>query len=296
MGVTVIDPAVIVWYPARRAGAPMRYRDYVALALPDAGPGPDGKPGTLDGYAAFLRGNGVPAAGIEAWLAAPMAASRDARPARGRFPVVLIAPGNGGAVHDEAALGEFLASHGYVAAVTPSPGWRGREMQSDADILPVAREQAAQLAAALDRVRRLPYAVPARWAVVGYSFGARSALVLAGLRPGMRALVSLAGGIGSAQGKGWLPADAFDRAAMTTPILHVYDDADASVPPDFALLDSLTSARRTLTKVPGLGHFDLITYGLASARLPATAGQSSTRPSQWPISASSSGQTEWGMV
>lgn len=272
MGVTVVEPAITVWYPARRAGVPMRYRDYVALALRDAGRGPDGAPRTLEGYVAFLRGNGIPAEAIDAWLEAPMAGSRDAKPKRGRFPVVLIAPGNGGAAHDEAALGEFLAGHGYVVAVVSSPGWRGREMQGDADILPVAREQAAQLSSALDPIRALPYADVARWAVVGYSFGARSALLLAGERPRMRALVSLAGGIGSAEGKGWLPGDALDRAAVAVPILHVYDAADPSLPPDFALLESLRNAPQTRTRVPGLGHFDLITYGLASARLPALGG------------------------
>jgi hypothetical protein len=47
VGVTTMEPAVTVWYPARKAGAPMRYRDYVELALRDAGPGPDGKPRTI---------------------------------------------------------------------------------------------------------------------------------------------------------------------------------------------------------------------------------------------------------
>jgi dienelactone hydrolase len=269
VGLRVIEPATAVWYPAQRGvSSPTRYRDYVQLALRDAAAGPDGKPRTIDGYVAFLQSKGLPAAGIEAWLAAPMTAVRDAAPAPGRFPVVVIAPGYGGAVHDEAVLGEFLASHGYLVAVESSPGWRGRRMASDADILPVAREQALQLAALLDRVRTGAGADGSRSAVVGYSFGARAALLLAAQRPEVRALVSLAGGIGSSEGKGWLPADALDRARFVTPILHVYDDADPAIPPDFTLLDSLKRARRMRTLVPGLGHFDLITLGLARARLP----------------------------
>lgn len=271
VGVEAAGP-VTVWYPAARAGAPLRYGDYVDMALRDAGPEPDGKPRTRAGYVAFLRGNGLSAAGIEAWLGAPMSAARGAKPAKGRFPIVLIAPGNGGAVQDEAVLGEYLASHGYVAAVVSSPGWRGREMASDADVLPVAREQAIALGEALDRVSALRYADRARWGVVGYSFGARAALLLAGRRPGMRALASLAGGIGSAEAKDWLPAEALDRTAIAVPILHIYDDADPSLPPDFTLLQSLPRAMVTLSKVGGLGHFDLITFGLASARVPGLAG------------------------
>ena len=270
VGVRVVEPAAVVWYPAQRQGrpTPATYRDYVQLALRDAAPGQGGKPRTTDDYAGFLRSKGLPAAGIEAWLRAPMVAARDAAPERGRFPVVVIAGGFGGAVHDEAVLGEFLASHGFVVAVESSPGWRGRVMRSDADVLPVAREHAGQLAALLDRVGAAGFADASRAAVVGYSFGARAALLLAAQRPEVRALVSLAGGIGSAEGKGWLTPDALDRSRFVTPILHVYDDGDPAIPPDFTLIDSLKKARRLRSRVAGLGHFDLITLGLARARLP----------------------------
>ena len=270
VGVRLIEPATVVWYPAGppAVGAPMTYRDYVALALRDAAPQPDGKARTVDDYVAFLRSQGLPAAGLEEWLSARMAAVRDAAPAPGRFPVVIVAPGFGGAAQDEAVLGEFLASHGYVVAVESSPGWRGRSMESDADVLPVAREQASRLSVLLDRALAMPGADPSRAAVVGYSFGARAGLLLAAERREVRALVSLAGGIGSSQAKGWLPREALDRSRFTTPILHVYDDADKAIPPDFSLLDSLVRARLKRTLVPGLGHFDLITVGLARARLP----------------------------
>lgn len=265
---------VSVWYPAAAGGADtLRYRDYVLVAAREKTLAPldaSQEAAALERYRAFLTGNGVSAAAVEAWLGASMTAVRDASPAGGRFPVVLIATGTGGAVQDEAALGEFLASHGYLVATTPSPVRLGSPLTSDADVLPRAQEQAEDLAQALAVLRARADADGARTGLLGYSFGARAALLLAARRRDVRALVSLEGGIASAQPGDWLPP-AFPRASVRTPILHVYGDGDPASPPAFTLLESLTGARKRMVKVAGLRHLDFITYGLAAAILPEMA-------------------------
>lgn len=273
-----------VWYPALRAEArgPLRYRDYVLVsaaertlsALPAAG-----RNEALAGHRGFLERNGVPAAGVEAWLDAPMSATEGAVEATGAFPVVLIAQGMGGAVPDQAALGEFLASHGYIVATTPSPVRLGGRMESDVDVLPMARDQARDLEIALERVRERRRTGAAPVGLVGYSFGARPALLLAP-RLSARALVSLDGGIALSQARDWLPARALDRSGVRTPLLHVYEDADESVTPDFTLLASLSAAPRTLAKVEGMRHLDFITYGAAAATLPALGAPDPVRLGQ----------------
>ncbi|HEV7498700.1 MAG TPA: dienelactone hydrolase family protein, partial [Vicinamibacteria bacterium] len=221
---------------------------------------------------AFLARNGVAAAGIEDWLAAPLLARADAAPAPGRWPLLLLAQGTGGAVQDQAALGETLASRGYVVVTTPSPVRLGAKMESDADVPAMAEEQARDLEMALSAAVSRPMVDAARVGVIGYSFGARPALLLAGRHPEFRALVSLDGGIGSAAAKGWLSPRALDRAALRTPILHVYEETDEDADPDFDLLASLVHAPQTLAKVDGLRHLDFITFGLASALLPSMGG------------------------
>jgi dienelactone hydrolase len=261
---------VAVWYPAATAASPaLRYRDYVLAAAEESTLAPPADQGAaVARYSAFLERQGLSAEAVAAWLDAPLAARRDAPPASGRFPIVLIAQGNGGAVPDQAVLGEMLASHGFVVATTPSPIRLGFPMESDADVLPMARDQARDLQVALDAVRGMAGADATRVGLVGYSFGSRAALLSAG-RPGVRALVSLDGGIGAATAKGWLPEAAFDRRAVRIPILHVYEDVEEFMKPDFALLDSLARAPQTRVKVAGMHHMDLITYGFASASLPA---------------------------
>jgi len=231
----------------------------------------------LEGYRAFLGRNGVPASGIDEWLQAPMLARMDAPSAAGRYPIVLVGQGMGGAVQDQAALGESLASHGYVVATTPSPVRLGAKMESEADVPAMAEEQARDLEVALAVVAPRGVADPTRTAVVGYSFGARPALLLAGRHPAWRALVSLDGGIGSADAKGWLAPHALDRGALRLPILHVYEEEDENARPDFELLASLVHAPRTLARAAGLRHLDFITFGLASATMPALGGVDAQR-------------------
>jgi dienelactone hydrolase len=273
---------VAVWYPATAgaAGPELRYRDYVLVAARERtldALGAEASREALTRYRAFLAQNGLPAAGIDQWLDAPMRARADVPAARGRFPVVLVAEGTGGAVPDQAALAELLASHGYVVATTPSPVRLGARMESDTDVPMVAEEQARDLEVALSVLAPRSMADAARVGVVGYSFGARPALLLAGRRPEVRALVSLDGGIGSAAAKGWLSPRALDRARLATPILHVSAVDDEEAQPDFELLASLQAAPRTLGRVSSLRHLDFITLGLASATLPALGGPDRSR-------------------
>jgi predicted dienelactone hydrolase len=272
---------VSVWYPAAAASGPaLTYRDYVLVAAREKTLAPldaESEKQALEGYRAFLGRNGVPAAGIDDWLASPMLARAEAPSASGRFPIVLLAQGTGGAVQDQAAVGESLASHGYVVATTPSPIRLGAKMESEADVPAMAEEQARDLEVALAVVAPRGVADPTRTAVIGYSFGARPALLLAGRHPDWRALVSLDGGIGSADAKGWLAPRALDCGALRTPILHVYEEDDESMRPDFDLLASLVHAPRTLARVDGLRHLDFITFGLASATLPSLGGADAAR-------------------
>jgi dienelactone hydrolase len=265
-----------LWYPASRAPqprppVPLRYADYVQASASETTlvePSPEARETALASYRGFLARQGLAEAGVSAWLEAPLFARRDVPAAPVPSPLVLVAQGNGGAVPDLAVLGELLASHGFAVATTPSPVRLGHRLESEADVRPVADAQAQDLAFALELLRKDRRVDVRRIALVGYSFGARAALLLAAREPAVKALVSLDGGIGTASGGEWITPKALDAARFGTPILHVYEDADAAATPDFSLLDALTQADQMRVKVDGLRHHDFITLGFAKAALP----------------------------
>jgi dienelactone hydrolase len=279
-----------LWYPASRAPqprppAPLRYVDYVQASASErtlADPSPEASEAALTSYRGFLAGQGLAEAGVSAWLDARLFARRDVPGAPVPFPLVLIAQGNGGAASDLAVLGELLASHGFVVATTPSPVRLGHRLETDADVRPVADAQAQDLAFTLELLRKDRRVDARRVALVGYSFGARAALLLAAREPAVKALVSLDGGIGTASGGAWVTPKTLDTTRFGTPILHVYEDADAAAVPDFALLDGLVQADQMRVKVDGLRHHDFITLGFAKAALPAlgTAPEEATALAQ----------------
>jgi len=75
-------------------------------------------------------------------------------------------------------------------------------MKSEEDILSKAEEQAADLVFAIKALQKWPSMRPGPAALVGHSFGARSALLVAMSERDIAALVSLDGGIGAKTGAG----------------------------------------------------------------------------------------------
>lgn len=261
---------VVVWYPAsgglaRRA----RFRDYYLLTNEQTlrrAPTADEASGAIDRFIAFLGNNGVGAAAALAWLNSDVAGMRDAAPAAGSFPLVILAQGNFHSPYNQAVLAEYLASHGYVVATTPSQSLVDGPPPEGASVLVQVRAQAADLAQAIRTVRALPNVDGRRVVAIGHSFGARAALLLSLEQP-LAALVSLDGGIANRLGREWLDGVPFDRARWRTPLLHIFQEGDPIVQPDFTLIRSLHAARRTLVRVDSLPHAGFATLGFVAGTI-----------------------------
>jgi len=104
---------------------------------------------------AFLRERGISAAAIDAVVDEPLLASREAPPDRERrWPLLLVAQGNGQDAVDQSILAEYLASFGFVVASVPSPMLR-RPMTGESEIGEFAELQADDLERAWTAAEKL---------------------------------------------------------------------------------------------------------------------------------------------
>jgi dienelactone hydrolase len=196
----------LIWYPAQAGAAPhMVVGDYVALSETEAS---FGRPRLVKGPANYFW------SGIAPSFPEPMAATREAAAAPGRFPLVIYAPSFSSGAWENADLCEFLASWGYVVIASPGMGV-GRESTHD---LAGVDAQARDISFLIGFARSLPDADVSHVAVVGFSWGGLSNLFAAQRDDRIQALVDLEGSI--RYWPGLVKSGDVDPSKLAIPLLY----------------------------------------------------------------------------
>ena len=270
---------VSLWYPVQKSAQPlgMPFSEYVAL-YQRLRTGRNGELSTTDRtdiLAAYGKETfpGSPPAAVAQLLATPTAAVRDARPAEGRFPLVVYAPGLGGTPLTHTPVAEYLASHGYVVAMSPSQGDSPAGMPFD---VAGQEQQIRDIEFTIGALREQPNVDPWQIGLVGFSFGG-GAVILSGMRiPGIRA-VAVLDGTG-----GWdatLPllreATGFHPAAFRAPLLVLAGDDE--VAQDLSLIHSLKCSDRQVIRIRAMRHHDFIASPIISAVVTGNVAESAAR-------------------
>lgn len=192
----------LIWYPASISpGKPLVWGDYVVLS---------------DTEVSFRKPASQSYNGFKslAAMGEAMAAVRDAKPAPGRFPVVIYAPSFSSGAWENAELCEYLASWGYVVIASPGMGVGHKSTHDLAGV----EAQASDISFLIDYVQSIPQADTSRLAVAGFSWGGLSSVFAAAKDGRIQALVGLDGSI--RYWPGLVKAAGIDPARIKTPLLY----------------------------------------------------------------------------
>jgi hypothetical protein len=251
---------VHVWYPAAASARPrLTVRDYATAHLPaDAASAAEER---LTGLRRFLGQFGTVT--DDAWeglLATPLNGVREAPAAAGRFPLVIgqLRP------FSTTVTSEYLASHGYVVAMTRGEGPEPAGAGPGLEVAVRDMEQAIVV------LRGLPYVDQAALSALGFSGSGFSQILLAMRHPDVDAVCDLESAIFDDRmmwplSRGW----GYDLTALRVPFLHTYSVPLAKRENRFADFEKMRYSTRYhyLVDAPQIHHWDFAVEGMAASVL-----------------------------
>jgi hypothetical protein len=266
-----------VWYPAAPAQSsrPMEYGTFAALGARRTNltpVTPADRVAAIDGmrtFAGFAFGRQIAEPVMRAVDTTVTAAVRDAAPAVGRFPVVLAA--TDGSVAAATVLFEYLASHGLVVMAVPSRLEYASLQVSQPNVVVEARVRDFEFL--LDHARRYPFADTSRIAAFGVNFDGMAALAFQMKNMVARAIVSLDGWEGKANGTATVTTGLhYDPRRLRVPYLVVLQDEQTPPPSlrlDRTIFDAMRYSERQWLVLRSMSHAYLVGNPLVYPDVPA---------------------------
>lgn len=220
---------IAVWYPTDEKRASIEFRDYWYLNLTREKfftPDEDDKQKREMRYVNMWGMLGeLDKEQMRENLTLQMNAVMQAKPKLGSFPLVILAQRENRGVFINFQLAEFLASHGYVVAITPAKAKTDNSPQFNFWNQDGIQAGLADLQFVKGYMMSFPSVDKNKISVVGYGFGSTTALALAQDDAHIGAVVSLAGIVGTDNDfiKPTFEAMNYfnDPLRIQTPLLHI---------------------------------------------------------------------------
>ncbi|UCG61514.1 MAG: hypothetical protein JSV52_14545 [Candidatus Zixiibacteriota bacterium] len=254
-----------VWYPAKAnpTDRPMVYGEY-AFPAPEDPRFYD----LLSGLQAREANYLVPLLGSLNLLADMMnlrvGATKKAERAEGSFPLIIYHPDVNRAYCENAALCEYLASHGYIVATSHTFGTADLPvMVNAANLETMVRDRELVYGS----MYQYPHVDMSRPAVVGCGMGGLSALLMQMRNTDIEAVVVLDGTQAHKDGIDLAATfPSFNVIGADVPLLQIYISAHENL--DLSLTDSLLYSLRYLAGMPGFVSNDFTQYTITSSIVP----------------------------
>ncbi|MGS2763690.1 dienelactone hydrolase family protein [Sinomicrobium sp. M5D2P9] len=189
---------------------------------------------------------------------------------KGKFPVIVYAPSYQASSIENFALCEYLASHGYIVISSPSRGtetrWFGNNNAKEMET------QARDVEFLLKEVNKFPIADYDKIAIMGFSFGGLSNIIVQNRNDNVRAVVSL-DGTERYQYALLKQSPFFAAQKIDVPYIHMAqkdipeivlkeDNINAGLNTKFQLFDSLSRSKAYRLKFHNLTHSYFSTLGV----------------------------------
>ena len=260
---------ISIWHPAQFSNNPqtLSYRDYFLLSAEELNFNISDsiKNKSIEEYKSLLLQNGVNENAFNKWFNIKMLAVENANPIPQKFPLIVVAQGNYQSAHHQVFLCEFLASNGYVVVTTPSQTRISGQMTENSQALESTEDQVKDMEFVIHSLQKFDNVDFNNIGLVGHSFGGRSILLLQMKNEKVKCLVSLDGGLGlNTAIQDIMKSPEFDAGKMNVPLLHIYEEDEEFVKPDFTLIDSFNNSERFLIKIDDMHHLYFTSIGFVS--------------------------------
>ena len=190
----------------------------------------------------------------------------------GQFPIIIYAPSYQASSIENFALCEYLASHGFIVISSPSRGTKTRWFSNSAMEM---ETQARDVEFLMKEVGKIPSVDYQKIAIMGFSFGGLSNIIVQNRNDNIKAIVSLDGTERYQYGL-LKKSPFFDPKNIDVPYIHMAqkeipeivlteDKIDAELNTRFQLFDSITNSKTYRLKFHNLTHSYFSTLGVLFA-------------------------------